>query len=456
MQNRTQQELKRKFYDLFSKDSISLETNIVNDLLYELAKITFDNPDKAQYGLILSQSDKITDIKFKPPIGLTPAVMEKLINFLHYNYATYALNTTITLDPQFVFEGLFPELKALYESKKPDNPQIIKYQIESKPKLESAAIATLNDVCQKTLEVLFSKKKNDTRMSVDTKKINDAIDFLQSKLNHLYHRPFLYKRIISSRAKFEKLLNLKKVTENENLKKQINAIIEAIDVFAKYNRYESVLANKKCLSELEKFLNKEKISSHACHIIEETILDLSGAKLGPHGKCNLKVGHDQSRLVFNFEDITQEEAQKVVNYLQNKGDKTAIEGYGLKYYADRIPESFLSMSTNESLSYDIKPEKVRLESHAIETDGSFFFKEVYLLLKIEITKIKENDPARFKKYQDLSEKHCKPIEKKETKHLDKLGVFATPPTNAIDSLPSADPILSEIVEKTNNQSVLKL
>jgi len=147
------------------------------------------------------------------------------------------------------------------------------------------------------------------------------------------------------------------------------------------------------------FLTELKVSSKECNIVENTLLELSGAKLGLHGSCSFEIGSDPSRLVFSFEDMDKANADKVIGYLQQMGDESVTEGYGSRKYGTSIPKSM-----NESaMSYSQSPQvKENYESHSIEVDGKCFYKQVFPQLKNAIEDPKNQ--ASLTNYQELSKK----------------------------------------------------
>lgn len=393
--------LKRVLHDLLQKDDISLESGIVNDLIYRMALVEIPGREEENHsfpGLQLTSSrwNKSETLEFSLP-ELSMQQLRTLLLFLKVPEEKYRTNSPITLDEDFVFNDLLPAFTAYYHQLKFEHsPLITKYQVKSKPILESTAINTLEEYIQKALETLLAD--NTSEATATTTAISDGLLLLGAKVEKLRQFPALYKSIIESASQ---IVRLQEMNQNEQLVKPLALILEGIALFKRYNRFESVLAIKSFKKEMEVFLNDGyQISSQSCDVIEESLLTIVGASLGKQGKCKFDNGSDESRMVFHFTDMDKENAAKVVRYFQNMGDETATEGYGYSHYGSVIPESVhASAMAMDSSSYKSTGTRDYLEQHSIEVDGKFFYEKVFPELKKQIAL---TDPDSLNKYRDLS------------------------------------------------------
>lgn len=409
--------LKRELYDFLIKERISLETDIVNELIYQMAGVTLPKTDEdhSTPGFSLSRSwDKNEDLKFDLPKLALPELF-KLLDFFQIPRDKYVTNDSLTLDSDFVFKVLLPEFKKHFQAVKESNPSVIaRYIVKSKPILESSAITTLKEYTSKALGTLLDSKATD--FSPNTETMMNSLSALHFKTDHLSKWPNLYKSVIATADQVKSYSSFPEVTQKSELQKQLKLIVEGIDLFERYNRCESALANEAVAKELEAFLNEKQISSTLCDVIEEALLSLAGAKLGANGKCHTEQGYDTSRRVFAFTDIDKENTAKVIDYLQKAGDDTATEGFGSRHYGSSIPESaVMACSMDMPMSKSIGRREM-LERHSIETDGKFFREVIVPRLKAVIDSL---DKAKLDEYREKS----KPYFAKKDKVVDSNRLF---------------------------------
>jgi hypothetical protein len=188
------------------------------------------------------------------------------------------------------------------------------------------------------------------------------------------------------------------VNNNEKLTKELKLVSEGITLFTDYHRNESVLANKTFMKEMELFLNKHNISYTKCDIVEDILLQCAEATLGTQGKKQFRVGEDSSRLVFKFEDMTQENADLFVKFFLDVGDETATKGKGSREYGSSIPESCMLQTASYTPSTPVK----KLESHSIEVDGKFFYDFIFSLIKEQIDSLSRIAPHSLSIYKEAS------------------------------------------------------
>ncbi len=409
--------LRKLLHKLLQKDDISLESGIVNDLIYRMAQINFVvKKEDRDSGLQLGSWPEGETIEFTPP-GMPMKQLNKLLSYFKTSEENYVTNTPITLDEHFVFDEFLPAFTAYYQTLKDENsPLITQYRVKSKPILESTAINTLKKYIEKTLELLLSD--NVPQDTDGASLIKNALLEFYGKVDQLGNFPILYKSIIESETQIR---HIRLINQNEEVEKSLALISEGIKLFTRYNRFESVLAIKSFMKEMETFLNSLKMSSERCDVIEETILDLIGAHVGKKGACKLAPGSDKSRLVFKFTDMPKDEAKKVIEYFQSMGDETATEGYGYGDYGSPLSDSEVRLESvsSASASRSTKPTEV-LERHSIEVDGKFFYEKIFPQLKAHVNNMPSD---KLDNYREASKEFLEEKAAKEVK--------ATPNKNAM-------------------------
>jgi len=347
-----------------------------------------DDDDYGYYsssGFSLHDNRGKEDLKFDLPNLSYPQLLT-LLDFLKFPREKYIANNPIILDSTFVFEKLLPDFKKYFEEVKANKPALLaKYIVESKPILESSANRTLREYTDEVKRLILDKST--TEPSKPLEALLDKLLLLNKKVSILETSPILYKSIMRSTQEIADFKALPEVSQNPELVKLLDRILDGIELFAKYNRCESVLANQSFFKDIEDFLNKKKITRSLCKIVEDTLLLLTGAKLGANGEAHLDKGSDPSRLVFSFTDMDKESSAKIVDFLQKAGDDTANEGYGYRRYGSSLPHLQGALASASFLQSDISSKRVELERHSIETDGKFFFEVVFPKLTAAIEKM---------------------------------------------------------------------
>lgn len=403
--------LRKLLHELLQKDDISLESGIVNDFIYRMAQIEIPGREDEKHtfpGFQLDSWSKSEALEFSLPV-LSMDQLEQLLAFFKVPKSKYNTNSPITLDENFVFNELMPAFNSYYQKLKEENsPLITKYRVKSKPILESSAISTLEEYIQKALKTHLTDDASEA--SQNSSRITDVLLLLKSKVENLRQFPVLYRSIIDTAPQISRLHQL---NGDEKLENYLSLISQGIALFTRYNRYESVLAIKAFMKEMETFLNEGfDISSERCDVIEESLLSVIGATLGKKGECKLDSGSDESRMVFRFTDMDKENAKKVVHYFQSLGDETATEGYGYSEHGSPIPESALRYESVSSSDYTSTKPKDTLEYHSIEVDGKFFYDKVFSKLKKQIESMPSVD---LDKYREASKEFLKEKAAKQAK-----------------------------------------
>ncbi|MBI2785267.1 MAG: hypothetical protein HYX60_02720 [Legionella longbeachae] len=395
---------KRELEQFLEKERISRESGIINELTYRLIGIKLDE-EKYSTGFSLNDSwrrkEKDSDkIKFSIPSGINLKQLYKILDFFNIEREKYELNYDLTLNDKFNVEAFLIKFKQCFQNMKELEPKAMaKYKIVSAPVLESTAKETLRKYISDAYEILLSE--NLQELTEDRSRLVKFMIQLSGLMEKINEFPLFYKDVLKGADRIKEFLNIEEISDNKTLVSKLKMIIEGIDLYAKYHRNDSVLANLAMIKETNPFLKQYRISTETCDIIEHVILNLAGAKQNSQSKCTIDIGSDRSRLVLTYHDIDEENTQKVIDYMINLGDETAFEGYGSRRHGHVMTESRqekMMISSEQSFSLPVKVQKI--ESHSIELDGKFFYTSVFPKIKAAIAKMDEE--KLLSPYQHLS------------------------------------------------------
>ena len=398
--------LRRELHDFFLQDNISLETNLFNQLIYDMAKIKLPESKGDRYypGFELRSYNDSEELDFTLP-NLAWNELRKILAYFKVSEEAYVANSPVRLSEDYVFNTLLPEFKKYYESLKTSNPSLIaKHKVDSKPILESSAVSTLADYTGKVKKSLLSddeKVKKVILPEKTTKAIVDAMRLLRSTVDDVRSYPISYKAVIELADPIKSFLQIPEVKASPELTKQLNLLVEAIALYKRFNRVESVLAGKAFFKEVEDALNRYQMTSKKCDIIERIVGELAGVEIDSSIKCKLKSGNDASRLVFTFTNSKDEKLQPMVNYLRNAGDETATLGFGFDHHGSAIPES----AAAASIMYLHAAPGPREVICGIETDAKFFYQVIFPRLLARIDYLDKNDPVCLSYERKLSQEY---------------------------------------------------
>lgn len=432
--------IRRILHDLLIQDSISLESNIVNDLVCQMIGLETKKTDIG-FDLSVHQWKKEDETIYFNVSKISYADLIKCLDFFKIPHENYITDKSIVLDNKEVLNELLAKFEALYQSLKVENPSAFaQYQVKSRPILEASAIATIGDYSKKALQAINIDEAG--ALSDLQKDILDTVILLSAKISLLSTYPSVYKSVNEMDQRIKAFIDNPELSNNKELLSILKLISEGNALFKQYHRYESVIANKKFKKEIETFLNTSvAISATQCDVTENTLLQLAGAILGPKGKASYDTGSDKSRLVFNFTDITKENAEKLVTYCLKMGDETASLGYGSRKHGSVLAQSAKECMRMESSFEDFNYEpQIVLESHSIEVDGEFFYNTIFPELKKVILEMDANNSDVITSYREASKTY---LEKKAALNSQKISdnkstLFqATQPTNDIVSTTSS-------------------
>lgn len=283
--------------------------------------------------------------------------------------------------------------------------------------MPAASLTTIKEYIDKALKILTPKNEPiSIAGNEQNKQLIILLRSLRDAVKSLREDPGVYQTVLDFGVMIRELyIGHLPVNHNTELTKLVKHLLEGIELFNTYHRNRSVIANNKFLEEIHNHLrDNHKIITSDCDVIEETLLHLAGAVLGPNGKSKVEKGYDSSRLVFSLTDINKENTEKVLALLHSKGDKTAMEGYGHQSYAHAIPEAaFMSFESTSKSLMTRKVAKRTLERHSIETDGEFFYTVMFPLLKEAVQAMELTKPDVLKVYRDKSHATLEMIEEEK-------------------------------------------
>lgn len=417
---------KRKLHDVLIKDDISVECGIVNDLLFQMMGIELPNERYGGYnepGLNIKDDyyNRDDNVKFNIP-NVKMSELFKLLTFLKFPWEEYVANKPVKLKEEFVFGELLTRFNNCYEDLKKNNSRkFYYYYVASKGILESTAINTLSKYNNEALDICANIKEPTPVIA----KIEKYIASLNGFLERLKSQPILYKNILALEDKFLALQQLSETQQYPELIKNLKLVNEGFGLFKKYHRFESVIMARKFKQEMENFLNNQLISDHTCDVVEDTLLLLANASLGPKGSAHFGIASDPSRVLFEFQDMDKGNADKIIEYLNTHGDITAIEGKGYRKYGGCLPAS-ASLSEGACLSsvaMHSTPKEKELESHTIEVDGKALYESIFPQIRGQIEKMIADNSEVIEKYRQASKDHLEELNK--TKHDPKLFAVKT-------------------------------
>ena len=436
-------EIRRRLHDLLIQDSISLESNIVNDLVCQMIGLETKKTDIG-FDLSVHQWKKEDETIYFSVSKISYADLMKCLDFFKIPHENYITDKSLILDNKDVLNELLAKFEVLYKSLKVENPSAFaQYQVKSRPILEASAIATIADYSKKALNAIDATAE----LSDLQKNILDTVILLGAKIGLLSTYPSLYKSVNEMDQRIKAFISHPELSNNKELLGILKLISEGNALFKQYHRYESVIANKKFKKEMEAFLNTSvAISATQCDVTENTLLQLAGAILGPKGKASYDTGSDRSRLVFNFTDITKENAEKLVTFCVKMGDETASLGYGSRKHGSVLAQSASlekCMRMESSFeSFNDEPQIV-LESHSIEVDGEFFYNTIFPELKNAILEMDANNSEVITSYREASKTY---LEKKAAINSPKIS------DNKSTLFQSAQPT-NDVVSTTSSLSI---
>jgi hypothetical protein len=402
------EKLQRELQEFLGQEKIRLDSGIVNYITYQLAGIKASE-EQLREGFFFENEESFDkeNITFSIASKLNLDQIKNVLSFFNISSEAYEYGSPLVLSDHYIFGCFIIEFKKYFQSMKEEAPEII-----AKYKAISAFISEIKakDTLAKSIEdtkktILFGSPK--VQFTYTIKSLIDFISLLSGYMQALGGFPHFYEDILKSADEVNKFLQLAEIKEHSELTTQLNMILKGIDLFARYQRDESILKNIMIHNEFKRFLIPYRITPSKCDLLGDILLFLTEARMLPKNYCCLSIGEDASRLVITFANINQENTNKIIKYMHQVGDETAIEGDGRKYWG--------FTSNPSSVSSVVK----QYETHNIEVDGTFFY--TCILPKIKNRVLQMADQCQLGSYQELSKEDFKPP--KETAKVSDFSIF---------------------------------
>jgi hypothetical protein len=402
-----QESITQYLRDFLIQDDISVETNIVNDIIFQMAEIPVNKENLCYIGFDFLHSNNDQEmINFRVPT-LKISDLNTLLEFFDVNPDQYIAGTPFKI-PYVFCKALADIFMRRYSKLKEMKSDIIKeYQIKSKSILEDIAIRQISNYVNKAIALILPEPRSE--IPNELIRLVDHLQALKSNVASLGRHPGLYKQIIFSEANIKEFVNLLKTK-----KPQLAALIETLEtlnkegvqIFKRYHRTESVFGILDFDKTMKVFLQSFRIHPNCCDVIEDSLFRLAKITLGPKKQCKFEPRYDdKSRLVFTLKDISKVEANKLLQYFLAQGDETAIRS------SIRSSSSF---GGEEKAAISSLPDENPSEEHSIEIDGRFLYNVMRDKLQKELKVTLGCDPILLQAYQKASSsafKEAKPSER---------------------------------------------
>lgn len=425
--------LRRMLHNLLVQERISIDSGIVNYITYQLAEIELTDEKMHQGFSFLdnryyqneSEQEPIT---FSIPTGFSLAQIKQLLCFFAIPEENYRYGESLVLSGDYLLESFFPKFALYVKDLGEKSPEIMsKYRVISAPLFESTAKNTLRKAIQDTTRKVLADTLKE--LTTTRKSVIDFILLLSGRMQALESFPLFYKDILRGRENINEFLQWEEIKADTELCRQFQQMLEAIELYERYNRSESVLANIALHREINHFLVSHKISFTTCDIIEDSILALAGAQMSSKSQCQFKQGYDTSRLVVIFGDINQENFDKIIQYMHHEiGDETCCEGYGYQCFGSRLSaidclESATSVTAERGGSRTKRSNAPVRNTRSIECDAKIFYERLFPLLREKVNAMAEQN--LLGEYQELSKNFFE--EESALGRASSLGVFSREP-----------------------------
>lgn len=422
MQNRvgfTKDKLKRELHEMLIEHDISLDTSIINELLYEMANIKLNHENDYHVGLNLNDGD-VSQLTFSIP-KLNVEQLSRLLTFFDVDSHEIKIGEPINLGVNHFYLSFLGKLENCFNAHVAKNSELIrKYQIQSKGILEAVAIESMRKYIQESIHIILPKitSKCDSQFF---SLMLDELNAMKAGIDGLRHYPVMYKNILTIADTIRDFIGISYIAEKPGLSEKFEMLLESAELFRKYNRTESVLSNQYFLKGMNDFLKPYKIDSKSCDVIEDGLLNLADIKLDGDASCDMSIGQDRSRMVFRIHGIDAENTDKLVKYLRDQGDETAVEGFGRKSPGHVIPQAAgESRRFDEICAFSTGIRQAGGEEHAIEMDGKFLHAIMLPLFTSNIQARLEQDEHLLANYQTQSADY---FVRKEIKAANKSAFF---------------------------------
>lgn len=189
----------------------------------------------------------------------------------------------------------------------------------------SSQLNIISQCVNEIITKLIKLANNDPDIREDHKKILALMFQLSGMISTVKHDPVIYKMLIQTKIELQNL-----ITSSNQLPADIHqAMKKMLEGFNKFELEETIpstLANKKFDDEMDAYFKEHGIASISTKDIGELFRFITKAELNPNGKCFIYPNaNSPSRRVINFIGIQPENSRKILEYMRNLGDRTAVQ-----------------------------------------------------------------------------------------------------------------------------------
>lgn len=359
--------------DLLSPLYISPNTGIFEQTLCELIGIPFS---KDHLPLPRIACDHGGDFVFYTPQHFSLADINRCLQYIGMDPDAWTTSSGFHISQEIMMNKIFPAVQdAIVKMEKSHPGKFRDYQIESRPELESAAIAKIEESLAPIAVSLLGQYDN-------LGEVKNRLDYTVALMRQTFRYMLSSRRsdkqdmLIVCIEKFRNLhAVLKAIYENnpelrnkERLWQHLSAAIDALDAFNKFNRTDAIIYTRLLFKEMDDFLFHYEVTSTACDIFEHTLLKLAGITTVPES-CKFEICHrDDSRVKFTIKGISDVEAVNLCAWLRTHGDETMREegdmecrpvhvftADGENFYKNILPIFYKEVEAMQASSELIKP-----------------------------------------------------------------------------------------------------
>lgn len=421
--------LKRELQQFLEQERISLNSGIVNYITYQLADIKA-NAEQLDQGFSFD-NEETTDrekITFSIATGLDFSQIKKILNFFKIPEEKYLHGKAILINDETLIEYFIFHFKNRFQVLKETSPEIIaQYKALSAPLLEANAKNILEKHLDEIKLMIMANYLN-TPLTPTIKNFISFISTLSGHIHDLESFPHLYVDILDSKKEINHFMQLREINANQKLYAQLIMLLDSISLFERYHRNESVLSNAGLHKEFKEFLIPYRINPEKCDLLGHIILSLADVKTHTANLFRLAPEEDHARLVITFKNITEENINKIVEFMHHLGDETAFVVDGPASFST-VSDSCFVFKNQEYPLYksenEVQATKL-YEKRSIEVDGKFFYSCVYPKIKENIAQMAAQQ--QLSSYQEASKEDFKSIA--ETARVSEHSMFEKPQNSA--------------------------
>ncbi len=172
---------------------------------------------------------------------------------------------------------------------------------------------------------LIKLANNDPDIREDHKKILAFMFQLSAMVRTVKCDPVIYKMLIQTKVELQNLIILSSQLPAD-IHQTMKKMLEGLNKFEAEETIPAILANKKFDQEMDAFFKGHGIAMITTEDLGKILRFITNVQLNSNGKCFVFPNSNYpSRRVINFIGIQPENSRKILEYMQNLGDHTAVE-----------------------------------------------------------------------------------------------------------------------------------